>query len=124
VSITVRELVGIRNLRTWVHAGEDGLDREITWAHANELPDPTEWLDSGELLMTTGLDVPKKPAAQNAYVERLAEAGLNALAIGHNTVTTPKLSPEMIKAADERALPILFTSYEVPFTLSEPKNGG
>jgi purine catabolism regulator len=80
------------------------------------LLDPTEWLDSGELLMTTGLGVPKEPASQKAYVERLADAGLSALAIGHGMTTTPKLSPEMIKAADERALPLLFTSYEVPFT--------
>jgi len=108
--------VGIPDLRTWVHAGAGGLDREITWAHANELPDPTEWLDSGELLMTTGLGVPKEPAAQKAYVERLAEAGLSALAIGHGMTTTPELSAGMIKAADERSLPILFTSYEVPFT--------
>lgn len=109
-------MVSIPDLRTWVYTGAGGLDREITWAHANELPDPTEWLDSGELLMTTGLGVPKEPTAQRAYVERLATAGLSALAIGHGMTTTPELSAEMIKAAEERSLPILFTSYEVPFT--------
>jgi purine catabolism regulator len=66
--------------------------------------------------MTTGLGVPKEPAAQKAYAERLADAGLSALAIGHGMTTTPSLSAAMIRAADERSLPILFTSYEVPFT--------
>ncbi len=64
-------MVSIPDLRTWVYTGAGGLDREITWAHANELPDPTEWLDSGELLMTTGLGAPKEPTAQKAYVGRL-----------------------------------------------------
>lgn len=116
MAITVRQLVDIPDLRTWVHAGEGGVGREITWAHAIELPDPTEWLGPDELLMTTGIGVPEEPAAQKAYVERLADAGLSGLAIGHDMPTTPEVSPAMVSAAEERSLPLLFTSYDVPFT--------
>lgn len=98
-----------------MYAGDGGLDREIRWAHVSELRDPTEWLDSGELLMTTGLGIPAEPDAQRAYVERLAEAGLSGLLISRG-MNAPELSAEMTSAADERSLPVLFASYEVPFT--------
>lgn len=115
MAITVRQLVGIPDLRTRVLVGEGGVDREVTWAHVSELPDPTEWLDRGELLMTTGLGIPVEPEAQRAYVERLAEAGLSGLMIGER-MKAPELSGALISAAEERSLPVLLTSYEVPFT--------
>ena len=108
-------MVGIPDLRLGVYAGDIGLDREIRWAHVSELCDPTEWLDSGELLMTTGLGIPAEPDAQRAYVERLADAGLSGLLISRG-MNAPELSTEMASAADERSLPVLLASYEVPFT--------
>jgi purine catabolism regulatory family protein len=80
--ITVRELASIPNLGTRVFAGGSGLDREVSWAHVCELPDPTEYLADGELLMTVGYTVPEGSAAQDAYVEHLAEAGLGRMLIG------------------------------------------
>lgn len=114
MAITVREVVALPNLRTWVFAGEGGLDREVAWAHVSEMPDPTQWLEAGDLVMTTGIGIPEGPAAQRAYVDRLAEAGLAGLMIGHR-MRAPELTEAMAEAADGRALPVLFTSYEVPF---------
>lgn len=113
--LTVRELVSIPHLRTWPHAGAGGLDREVSWAHVCELPDPTQWLGAGELVLTTGLGIPADAGEQRAYVERLADAGLSGVAIG-DRMYAPPLTDEMIAAAEERALPLLLTSYEVPFT--------
>src|ERR671939_1193134 len=115
MSITVRELIGIADLKTRVLAGAGGLDRKVTWAHVCELPDPTEWLGGGELVMTTGLGVPRRSRAQVAYVERIARAGLSGLMIG-DQMCAPKLSARMLAAADELSLPVLLTSYEVPFS--------
>src|SRR4051794_33516229 len=64
MAITVRELVEIPHLATRVLAGRSGLDREIRWAHACEMPAPWEWLGEGDLLLTSGLSFPGKPAAQ------------------------------------------------------------
>jgi PucR family transcriptional regulator, purine catabolism regulatory protein len=69
-------------LRLRLFAGSRGAYREIQWAHASELPDPSEWLDPGALVMTTGLGLAAEPEAQGAYVERLARAGLSGLLIG------------------------------------------
>ena len=115
MAITVRELVSIPDLRTRVLTGEGGLDRRISWAHVCELPDPTEYLADGELLMTVGYTVPEGPSEQKAYVERLADAGLSGLLIAEK-MYAPDLSCEMRSAANRRAFPILVTAYSVPFT--------
>jgi PucR family transcriptional regulator, purine catabolism regulatory protein len=115
VAITVRELIAIPDLHTWVRAGEAGLDRGVAWAHVCELPDPTEWLGRGDLVLTTGLGIPEAPHEQCRYVERLADAGLRGVSIG-DRMYAPPLSPKMEATANERALPLLFTAYEVPFS--------
>src|SRR6478735_3278946 len=94
MSITVRELVAVPDLGTWVHAGEGGLDREVSWAHVCEMPDPAEGLAAGDLLMTTGLGIPADASAQRAFVERLAAAGLSGVAVG-DRMYAPPISDEM-----------------------------
>ncbi len=113
--ITVKELASIPNLGTWVFAGESGLDREVSWAHVCELPDPTEYLADGELLMTVGYTVPEGSTAQEAYVERLAEAGLGGILIAEK-MYAPKLTMEFAAAANRCSLPVLLTAYNIPFT--------
>lgn len=75
----VRELIGVQYLRLRLFACSGGIDREIGWAHASELPDPSEWLEPGSLVMTTGLGLPEEPGTQAAYVERLTRADLGGL---------------------------------------------
>jgi PucR family transcriptional regulator, purine catabolism regulatory protein len=115
MAITVRQLVEVPDLRTWVHAGGRGLDREVSWAHVCEMPNPAEWLDAGDLVMTTGMGIPAEPAEQRRFIERLADAGLSGIALG-DQMYAPAISDEMRAAADERALPLLLTAYEVPFS--------
>lgn len=115
MAITVTELVEVGSLGTRVVAGAEGADRPITWAHVCELPAPWEWLGVGDLVMTTGLGIPEPPAAQEEYVERLSDAGVVGVAIGEN-MSAPPLSRRMLRAADERAFPLMLTRYEVPFT--------
>jgi purine catabolism regulator len=113
--ITVKELASIPNLGTQVFAGESGLDRQVNWAHVCELPDPTEYLAHGELLMTVGYTVPEGPAAQEAYIERLAAAGLSGLLVAEK-MYAPELSAALASAADRCSMPVLLTAYNVPFT--------
>lgn len=117
MTITIRELTELPPLRTWLHAGRAGIDREVTWAHVCELPDPTEWISGGELIMTTGLGLPAAAAEQRTYVERLAAAGVAGLAISERL--HPPLAPELAAAADTLAFPVLITGYEIPFIALE-----
>jgi purine catabolism regulator len=114
VALTVEQLTRIPHLGTRLHAGGSGLQREILWAHVCELPDPSGWMSGGELVMTTGLGLPVASAEQVRYVERLAGAGVSALAIGED-MSAPALSDAMLDAAERLGLPVLITSYEVPF---------
>lgn len=76
--LNLRDLLGLPERRSRLLSGAAGLDRPVRWAHVCELPDPTEWLGEGDLLMTTGLGIPATAEEQRRYLHRLAEAGLQA----------------------------------------------
>jgi purine catabolism regulator len=114
VSITVRELVEAPQLRISVLAGSSGLDRALTWAHACELPDPTEWLNGGELVLSVGMALSEDPAEQVAYIERLSAVDAGAVAFG-DTTYAKELSSDARHAADRLGLPILWVAFEVPY---------
>jgi purine catabolism regulator len=116
--ISVRRLIEVPYLRLRVFAGSGGVDREIRWALASELPDPSEWLEPGTLVMTTGLGLPVEPEAQGAYVERLARADLGGLLVGEQAderIYAPELTPRLVAVADEHSFPVLLMPYELPF---------
>ncbi|WP_370617162.1 PucR family transcriptional regulator [Mumia sp. Pv 4-285] len=68
-----------RDLRT---SDRDHPTVGIRWAHSIEILDPTPFLRGGELVLTTGLRMPRARAEQAAYVDRLAAAGVVGLAFG------------------------------------------
>jgi PucR family transcriptional regulator, purine catabolism regulatory protein len=116
--ITITQLIGFPHLRLRLFAGGRGADREIRWAHASELPDPSEWLEPGALVMTTGLGLAAEPEAQGAYIERLARAGLSGLLIGEQAderIYAPELTHRLAAVAEEQSFPVLLMPYELPF---------
>ena len=116
MSITVRELLQLPHLRLTLTAGEAGLDREVSWVHSSDLPDPWEWLGPGELLLTNGTSLSAEEEAQ-ATVHRAAGArpGPAGSASGSG-MSGPPLSAGAVRRADELALPLLGVPYSVPFT--------
>jgi purine catabolism regulator len=114
VSISVRDLADQPHLRIEVLAGAGGLDRDVTWAHSSDLPEPWDWLSGGELLMKNGRTLPRSPARQAALVEGLARAGAAALVIGADP-DTPAVAGRVIARADTLGLPILRVPYSVSF---------
>ncbi|MFC7588971.1 PucR family transcriptional regulator ligand-binding domain-containing protein [Nonomuraea antimicrobica] len=95
-------------------AGEAGLSRSVSWAHVSELDDPTPWLLGAEVIMTTGIGVPRSAARQRAYLERLDDAGVSALALSAQ-LHVPPLHPAFFEAAAERGMPVLEVPLAVPF---------
>jgi purine catabolism regulator len=114
MGITVRDLTLAPHLGTRIHAGTGGLDRSIRLAHACEMPAPWEWLSEDDLLLTSGMGLPRSAPEQADYVRRLAGAGLAGIDIGENH-DMPSISPEMERAAERLRFPILVTAYEVPW---------
>jgi Purine catabolism regulatory protein-like family/PucR C-terminal helix-turn-helix domain/GGDEF-like domain len=111
--LTIRELCEIPYLGTRIIAGAGGAERIVTWAHASEIEQPWEWLETGDLLMTLGLGLPATPEGQAAYVEKLAAAGMCGIAFAEGIA--PPLSDALIDAAERCALPILYTEWNIPF---------
>lgn len=112
--VTIDQLVALPHLGCELIAGHAGGSRKATWAHVCELKDPFPWLEGGELVMTTGMAIPRDPRRQPQYLARLADSGAAALAISRD-LEAPSLSAEFLELADELEFPVLLVSIEVPF---------
>lgn len=113
-SLTIEDLLRSPALQLQVIAGAAGLERRVAWAHVSELEDPTPWLLGSELIMTTGLGVPRSADAQRAYLERLDDAGVAGLALSAK-LHVPPLHAPFLAAAEERGFPILEVPLPIPF---------
>jgi DNA-binding PucR family transcriptional regulator len=114
IMLTVRDVASLPGLGLTVVAGEDGLGREVTWIHVSELPDPSPWLEGGELLVTTGLGMGTRPVERRAYLRRLTSHGLAGLAFGLG-FGYERVPRELIDEANRHVFPIVAVPYEVPF---------
>lgn len=114
--LTVADLVATKSLDTRVLAGEDGLGREVLWAHSCEMADPARWLGPHELLMTVGLCVPVDAEEQVRFVARLDDAGLAGMMIGDHE-PAPALSQAMFSEADRRDFPVLLAGPLTPYAV-------
>ena len=87
----------------------------VRWVHSSEVYEMGGLLAGGELLLTTGLGLYGRTAAQlTAYVDLLADAGCAALAmeIGRSFFVVP---PELVQAAQRRGMALLALRAVVPF---------
>jgi PucR family transcriptional regulator, purine catabolism regulatory protein len=112
--LTVRDIATMPGLELSVAAGADGLDHEVSWLHVSELADPTEFLEGGEFLLTTGLGVGDVATSQRAYVRRLAKHGLAGLGFGTG-FGFPDVPAPLVEEADKLSFPTLVVPYELPF---------
>ncbi len=112
--MTVEDLLRSPALQLRLLAGEAGVGRSVSWAHVSELDDPTPWLLGAEVIMTTGLGVPRAAARQRAYLERLDDAGVSALALSAQ-LHVPPLHEAFFEAAEARGMPVLEVPLAVPF---------
>jgi purine catabolism regulator len=115
MSITVRELLQLPHLQATLIAGAGGLDREISWVHTSDLPNPWEWHGSGELLLTNGTGMPPEEPIQITFIEKLCESGASGLALGLG-MSGPPLTVGATRKADELRLPLLSIPFSVAFT--------
>lgn len=114
MSVTLGWLLAQRSLALELISGPDPDSVEVRWAHAVELPDPTPWLEGGELVLTTGLRLPRSVAGQTSYVGRLADAGVSALGFGVG-VEYADVPRTVRKACADRGLPLVVVPLPTPF---------
>jgi purine catabolism regulator len=112
--LTVEDLLRSPAMQMHLLGGASGVGRRVAWAHVSELEDPTPWLLGSELIMTTGMAVPRTEARQRAYLERLDDAGVAGLALSAR-LHVPPLYPAFFEAAERRRFPVLEVPLAVPF---------
>lgn len=112
--IRVEDLLRSPALQLRLIAGEAGTSRRVAWAHVSELEDPTPWLFGSEMIMTTGIAIPRSGERQCAYLGRLDDAGVACLALSEG-LFVPRLTKAFLAAADERRFAIVEVPIAVPF---------
>jgi purine catabolism regulator len=115
---TVREvlqLAAVQRGQPQVVAASGGLDRPVRWVHAIEFADAARLLRGGELVLTTGIALPDEEALIGAYVAGLAGVGVSALAVELGRKYTGGLPAAFVAAAQDRELPLVIFTREVPF---------
>ncbi len=97
-----------------VVAGQPGLKRPINWVHIASVPDAPRFLNGGELVLTTGYNLPKVSADQEQYILDLVEKGVAGLvlSVGRYMDHAPKPMREL---AEQHQFPLIEISYEQPF---------
>ncbi len=98
-------------------AQQELLEAEVNWVHSSDLVDPTPFLSSGQVLLTTGTHFPTESRAGDfyeSYVSRLCDLGITGLGFGTDVIRDG--TPEgLIRACHDHGLPLLEVPYKTPF---------
>lgn len=89
----------------------------IDWVSSSDLADPTPFLGSGQMVLTTGSqfqDADDDQVAHDDYVRRLLGAGVRALGFGTDVVRTGTPAA-LVEACERQGLPLVEVPYRVPF---------
>lgn len=95
-------------------AGCAGLARPVAWVHNVGVPDAARWLHGGELVLTTGINMPADPAEQERYLLALIEKGVAGLCLAVGGFV-PVMPSHLVAIADAHDFPLIAVPYETPF---------
>jgi purine catabolism regulator len=97
-----------------VVAGAAGLNKPISWVHNSGVPDAHNWVNGGELVLTTAFNMPESHAEQLEFIEALAAKNISALAVTVGRYLD-HLPEAWYAVADTHDLPLIAISYEARF---------
>jgi PucR family transcriptional regulator, purine catabolism regulatory protein len=97
-------------------ADAEVLERPLTWVHSSDLPDPTPWLEPGQLLLTDGDQFRRHPgrAAADEYLARLEAAEVPALGIATGVIHR-SVPAALAAAAAARGFALIEVAERTPF---------
>ncbi|WP_433372043.1 PucR family transcriptional regulator [Actinoplanes sp. CA-142083] len=112
MSVTAAELLEMPALGLRLVTGDPAAT--IRWAHAVELLDPAPWLAGGELVLTTGLRLPRSAEGQRLYVDRLADARITGIGFGVG-LGHDRIPPALVRQCTVRGLLLVEVPLPTPF---------
>ena len=93
-----------------VIAGKAGLNKPIAWVHIASVPDAPTWLNGGELVLTTGNNMPSSVDDQSQYIRAMVDKGVVGLVLSVGRYIDH--APNHLRIlADENNFPLI----EIPF---------
>ena len=114
MSLTVRELLAMRDLGLVACTTSGDLECTVSWVAVSELADPSPWLDGGEFLLTTGMRLNSDSESCEEYVSHLVRAGVSALGFGVG-LSHANVPPALIVAAETAGITVVAIPEPVPF---------
>jgi purine catabolism regulator len=100
--------------RAQVVGGKGGLDKEVAWVHVVGVPDAARWVNGGELILTTAINMPSDAEGQRQYLQALADKGVVALALAVGSYIDH--APQYLRdVADLNNFPLIEIPFEVRF---------
>src|SRR5688572_19497714 len=103
----VLELPVVRRGLPEVVAGHELLARELRWAHVIEMPDPSDLLKGGELVLTTGLGAGTRAAGQRAWIGSLVEQGVAAVTVELGSTWREVLPEPVVEVCADAGVPLV-----------------
>ncbi|MFD1707704.1 PucR family transcriptional regulator [Siminovitchia sediminis] len=97
-----------------VISGKMGLTNPVKWTHIIESEKFIDYLNGGELILTTGIGLDSEPYANISFVKQLMEKKVAAICIELGN-TFRDISPEIIKLSNEKKIPIIIFPTIVKF---------
>ena len=111
----VLELPALRAGAAVVRAGQSRLDELVRWVHVSEISDIAGLLEGGELILTTGIALPDRPAALRRYVDDLVRVGACGVVVELGRRYHGALPAALVSAARVVDLPLVELHRETPF---------
>jgi len=113
--LTVAEALKLNQFAgAYIVAGKTGLNKPIAWVHIASVPDAPRWLNGGELVLTTGNNMPPNQDDQTQYIRAMVEKGVVGLvlSVGRYIDHAPDYLRDL---ADQENFPLIEISYEARF---------
>ncbi len=114
--ITIEKALKLNALKgAKIVAGDRGINNKIIKINIMEVPDIMDWVNEGELLLTTAYSIKDDPLALRELIPKLHEKGLAGLAIKPRRYLEA-ISKDMIDRANELGFPLIELPYEASYT--------
>lgn len=114
MSLTVRDLLAMRDLGLVPVTTSGDLERPVSWVAVSELADPSPWLEGGEFLLTTGMRLTADVSTCADYVKALVGAGVSALGFGVG-LSHAEVPADLVSAAEAQGITVIEVPEPVPF---------
>ncbi len=126
-SLTIAEFIELPIVKAGLPelvAGAEGLDAEVRWVHPLDVPDVSDLLRGGEMILTTGVSIGSDAGAQRRFVRDLQAEGAVGVAVELGFAWQRELPKALVDEADRRGMPVVAIRRGIRFVeVSEVVNG-